>query len=186
MSRNIFIFHGTAGSPEGNWFPWLEGKLEEKGCHVFVPRFPTPEGESLASWLKVLEEYKQYINTDTILVGHSKGGLFTLRLLEQLSHSVYATFLVSAPIGVKPILYYKEDAMFSNGFEFEWKRILANSQRFTVYHSDNDPYVCLENGKDLAKILKVPLQFIPNAGHLNAESGYTSFEQLFKDIEKVL
>ena len=186
MAREIMIFHGTAGSPDGNWFPWLKEKLEEKGCNVFVPRFPTPEGESLEAWFKVLEDYKEHINKDTILVGHSKGGLFTLRLLEQLKVPVYATFLVSASIGVKPILYYKEDAAFSKGFEFSWPQIIKNSQRFTVYHSDNDPYVCFENGKELAKKLNVQLQFIPNAGHINAESGYTKFEQLYKDIEKII
>jgi uncharacterized protein len=186
MARNVFIFHGTAGSPEGNWFPWLKEKLEAKGLHVFVPRFPTPEGESLESWLKVLEDYKQQINTDTILVGHSKGGLFTLRLLERLSKPVYATFLVSSPVGIKPILYFKEDESFSDGFTFKWKKIRTNSQHFIVYHSDPDPYICLGNGKELVKHLKVHLKFIPNAGHLNAESGYTKFERLLHDIESVL
>jgi len=94
MKRNIFIFHGTAGSPEGNWFPWLKEKLTNKGHNVIVPRFPTPEGESLVSWLKVLEEYKDLINQDTIIIGHSKGGLFTLRVLEKLQKPIYATFLV--------------------------------------------------------------------------------------------
>jgi uncharacterized protein len=186
MKRNILIFHGTAGSPEGNWFPWLKGKLEKDGQTVFVPRFPTPEGESLAAWFQVLEKYTQYINKEAILVGHSKGGLFTLRLLERLQVPVHATFLVAPPIGVQPIHYYKEDALFSKGFEFDWGKIRANAGVATVYHSDNDPYVCLENGKELAKQLGVDLTYIPNAGHLNAESGYTSFEKLLSDINKVL
>jgi predicted alpha/beta hydrolase family esterase len=186
MERDVLIFHGTAGSPEGNWFPWLKGKLEEKGCRVVVPRFPTPEGESLTSWLEVLQAYKDRIGTETILVGHSKGGLFTLRVLEKLQKPAHATFLVSAPIGIKPILYYKEDAAFSPGFDFDWDAIRKNSKHFTVYHSDTDPYVCLDNGRELAKKLGVELQFIPNAGHLNAESGYTKFDKLLEDIEKVL
>jgi len=186
MKRNILIFHGTAGSPEGNWFPWLKEKLEKEGQTVFVPRFPTPEGESLKTWLEKLGKYTQYINNETVLIGHSKGGLFTLRLLEQLKNPVYATFLVSAPVGIKPILYYKEDASFSNGFEFNWDKIRFNVGKATVYHSDNDPYICFDNGKELAKKLGVPLTFIPHAGHLNAESGYTSFDKLLKDIEKVI
>jgi len=186
MKRNILIFHGTAGSPEGNWFPWMKEKLEKEEQNVYIPRFPTPEGESLKSWLEVLEKYTQYINSETILVGHSKGGLFTLRLLEQLQTSVYATFYVSASVGVKPIRYYKEDALFSDGFEFNWDTIRSNVGIATVYHSDNDPYVCMDNGKELAKQLGVTLTFIPHAGHINAESGYTSFEKLLKDVEKVL
>ena len=42
MKPNIFIFHGTEGHSQENWFPWLKAKLEEKGCKVFVPQFPTP------------------------------------------------------------------------------------------------------------------------------------------------
>lgn len=186
MKRNIFIFHGTAGSPEGNWFPWLKEKLTNKGHNVIVPRFPTPEGESLAAWLKILEEYKDLINQDTIIIGHSKGGLFTLRVLEKLDQPIYATFLISAPIGIKPILFYDEDSVFSPGFDFNWNNIQKNSKQFVVYHSDNDPYVCLENGKELSQKLNTTLHFIPNAGHLNAESGYTTFDKLLQGIEQVL
>jgi len=186
MKRNIFIFHGTAGSPEGNWFPWLKEKLTDKGHNVIIPRFPTPEGESLIAWLNILNEYNNLINENTIIIGHSKGGLFTLRVLERLKSPIYTTFFVSAPIGIKPILFYNEDDVFSPGFDFNWNNIRKNSKQFVIYHSDNDPYVCMNNGKELAKKLNTQLTFIPTAGHLNAESGYTTFDKLFQDIEKIL
>ena len=185
MKRTILIFHGTAGSPEVNWFPWMKKELEKLGNTVFVPRFPTPEGESLDSWLEELKEYEKYINEDTILIGHSKGGLFLLRVLEQLNKPVHAAFLISAPIGIKPILYYDADYKFS-GFNFNWDKIRSNSNYFSVYHSDNDPYVDLENGKQLADKLGVKLNFISQAGHLNAESGYTTFETLLDNINTKL
>ena len=181
----VFIFHGTAGSPEGNWFPWLKSELEKLGCRVTVPKFPTPQEQSLQSWLAILNKYGQQINANTILIGHSLGGLFLLRVLERLSHPVAAAFFVAAPIGVKPILYYEGDEKFS-GFNFNWQEIKKKAERFFVYHSDNDPYVSLANGKELAKQLGVQLTFIPNAGHLNAESGYKKFDLLLEDVKKVV
>ncbi|MFH0943316.1 MAG: hypothetical protein V1810_04035 [Candidatus Beckwithbacteria bacterium] len=50
---NVFIFHGTMGSPEANWFPWLERELKGLGLEVLVPRFPTPEGPGF--FLRLLE-----------------------------------------------------------------------------------------------------------------------------------
>ncbi|MDD4530479.1 MAG: alpha/beta hydrolase, partial [Candidatus Gracilibacteria bacterium] len=68
---NVIIIHGTGGSPEGNWFPRLKSKLEDLDCRVFVPKFPTPDGQSLESWLAVFSEYEQYLDENSIVVGHS-------------------------------------------------------------------------------------------------------------------
>jgi hypothetical protein len=187
MNSNVFIFHGTEGYPEENWFPWLKEKLKEKGCKVFVPQFPSPPviPSKISEWFEVLKDYEQDINENTILIGHSLGGVFALRLLEQLKHPVRAVFLVGTPIGVKPIANYDRDNSFS-GFDFDWEKIKSNSKSFTVFHSDNDPYVSLGNGEQLAKELGVELTFIPNAGHFNKEAGYTSFADLLEKVRKIL
>ena len=187
MERNVFIFHGTEGYPEENWFPWLKEKLEAKGCKVIVPQFPSPKGEpcKINLWFEVLKKYEEHINEDTILIGHSLGGVFTLRILEKLNCPVKAVFLTGIPIGVKPILYYEKDMSFS-GFNFDWKTIKKNSKHFEVFHSDNDPFVSLGNGEKLAKELSVRLNFIPNAGHFNAKAGYLSFPALLEKVEETL
>lgn len=183
--NTIFIFHGTEGYPQENWFPWLKEKLEAKGCKVFVPQFPSPPGQPAAirAWFDVLKNYSQHINQDTILVGHSLGGIFTLRILEQLQHPVKAAFMIGTPIGIRPILNYDRDNSFS-GFDFNWPAIKTNAKHFIVYQSDNDPYVSLGNGEQLAENLGVKLTFIANAGHFNTKAGYTKFDDLFRRIEK--
>ncbi len=184
MKSNVFVFHGTGGYPEENWFPWLKDKLEQKGYKVFIPQFPTPKDQSIQSWLGVLKTYEKYINEDTILIGHSLGGLFLLRVLEGLAQPMKAAFFVSAPIGIKPIANYDSDNDFS-GFSFNWPDIKTKAENFTVYHSDNDPYISLENGKQLSKELGIELTFIPNAGHFNTKAGYTTFEDLLEKIDGV-
>lgn len=181
--RNVLIFHGTGGYPGENWLPWLKKELEKLGCKVYVPQFPTPEGQSLRSWLEVLKDYKQYINEQSILIGHSLGGLFLLRVLERLKHSVRATFFVGASIGVKPIRFYEADKKFS-GFSFDWDKIKENAGVAAVYHSDNDPYVSIGNGEKLAKKLGIELTLVPKAGHFNTAAGYISFSDLLENIKQ--
>lgn len=185
--NNAFIFHGTEGHPEENWFPWLKEKLEAKGCKVFVPQFPSPPvvPAKIDEWFAVLKKYGEYISEDTILIGHSLGGVFALRVLEKLEYPIKAVFLTGTPIGVKPILNYDRDNGFS-GFDFDWRNIKTKAKYFAVYHSDNDPYVSLGNGEQLAKELGVKLTFVPNAGHFNKKAGYTSFPELLKKVQEIL
>lgn len=177
--QNVFIFHGTEGYPQENWFPWLKQELEQKGYNVIVPQFPSPPviPAKISEWFDVLKGYEKYVDENTIFVGHSLGGIFTLRVLEKLEHPVKAAFFVGAPIGVKPILNYDRDSSFS-GFNFDWGTIKAKAKNFVVYQSDDDPYVGLDNGKELAKHLGTELSFIPNAGHFNKRAGYTKFQEL--------
>ena len=185
MKTNALIFHGTGGYPEENWFPWLKQQLEAKRLEVIVPHFPTPEGQSLQAWLDVLKPWMNKISSETILIGHSLGGIFTLKLLEILKQPVKLAVLVGTPIGVGWIKNFEQDKSFA-GFDFDWEKIKSNSKKFIIYHSDNDPYVSLENGQELAKHLSVNLTFIPNAGHFNAKAGYTKFEDLLNKLKKYL
>lgn len=184
---NVFIFHGTEGYPEENWFPWMKKQLEEKGCRVFVPQFPSPPvvPSKISEWFEVLKKYEKDIDEDTILIGHSLGGIFLLRVLEKLNHSVRAAVFVGTPIGEKPIQNYDRDMSFS-GFNFDWEKIKNMAKDFIVYHSDNDPYVGLENGKKLAENLGVDLTFVPNAGHFNAKAGYLEFPDLLEKLGLIL
>jgi predicted alpha/beta hydrolase family esterase len=184
--KNVIIIHGTEGYPEENWFPWLKEKLEAKGYVVTVPQFPSPPvvAAKISEWFEVLDEHIDKINEDTIIIGHSLGGVFTLRILEKLDKPVRAAFLTGTPIGVRPILNYDRDVAFS-GFDFDWDKIRTNSKHFEVFQSDDDPYVDLANGEELAKHLGINLNFIPNAGHFNKKAGYTEFPQLLEKLEKI-
>lgn len=183
--QNALIFHGTEGHPKENWFPWLKEKLEVMGVKTIVPHFPSPPvvAARIDEWFGVLEEYENQITEDTILIGHSLGGVFTLKVLEKLDHKVDAVFLVGTPVGVKPILNYDRDSAFS-GFEFDWNKIKKQSDTFVVFQSDDDPYVSLGNGEELAKQLGIELSFIPNAGHFNEKAGYTKFDELWEELKQ--
>jgi predicted alpha/beta hydrolase family esterase len=187
MKSTVFIFHGTEGYPEENWFPWLKKELEALGHKVFVPQFPSPPAvpAKIIEWFEVLKNYEQYINENTIFIGHSLGGLFILKILEKIKHPIKAVFLVGTPVGIKPLYNYDRDNSFC-GFDFDWENIRSKSASFHVFHSDNDPYVSLGNGEKLAKELNVSLDFIPNAGHFNSKAGYTKFSLLLEKLKSII
>jgi len=179
--KNAIIIHGTEGFPGENWFPWLKTELEKNGYKVSVPQFPSPPivPAKISEWWEVLKNYT--IDENTLIIGHSLGGVFTLRILEKLDNPVEGAFLVGTPIGEKPILNYDRDVAFC-GFEFDWDKIKSNANRFVVFQSNDDPYVGLSNGEVLARTLGVDLDFVPNAGHFNAKAGYLEFPQLLNKI----
>ena len=96
---NVIIIHGSYGSPDENWLPWLKAELEKDGHDVYVPKFPTPGGQSLENWLKVFEKYERFLNEDAVLIGHSIGPGFILNVLENLEHPVRACFFVAGFLG---------------------------------------------------------------------------------------
>lgn len=182
---NAFIFHGTGGFPEENWFPWMKTELEKMGCKTIVPQFPTPENQSPETWMEVLNQYKDQIDENTIMIGHSLGGLFLVNVLGQLEKPIKAAVFVATPIGIQPVVNWAGDAPFLTK-PFDWDKIRKNAGKFYVYHSDNDPYVGLENGKQLAKNLGVELTFVPGAGHFNKKAGYLKFEELFDKLRHAI
>lgn len=183
---NVIIIHGAYGSPEENWLPWLKSELEKLGCEVFVPKFPTPENQSLENWMQILDTYDKYFDSDLVMIGHSLGPALVLRKLETLGMPIKAAFLVAGFLGEigDPDFDVINSSFF--GKEFEWEKIRKNCEHFEVFHSDNDPYVSPEKGKELAKKLGVELTLIKEAGHFNKEAGYTEFPLLLNRIKEII
>lgn len=52
------------------------------------------------------------------------------------------------------------------------------SEEIICFYSNNDPYVKYEAEKEFADIIATEQVLIPNAGHINAEAGYDTFEEI--------
>jgi uncharacterized protein len=178
MKKDIIILHGTGGTPEGNWFPWLKNEMESQGSSVYIPKFPTPENQSVKSWCRALDVQAPRFGKDTILIGHSCGAVYLLHILEVLKQPVAKSIFVSGFIEKLGNEYYDNlNADFIN-HNFNWEKIKNNAGKITLFHGDNDPYVPLSVAQKLADHLETRMIIIKNGGHLNAESGYTKFEEL--------
>ena len=181
----FFIIHGAYGNPQENWIPWLKRALEKEGHTVFVPTFPTPEHQSLKSWLEVFQPYQRKLREDSIVIGHSIAPAFLLTILEKIPKPIKAAFFI-APF-ITPIGNPAFDTINQTFYrKFKWKQIRQNCTQFYLFHSDNDPYVPLEKAEEVAKYLGVMVIIVKGAGHFNEKAGYTQFELLLKTILKEL
>jgi len=181
----VVIVHGAYGEPGENWFPWLRQELENLGHEVIVPRFPTPEGQQLSAWLEILDQEVGDYGSNLVIVGHSLGPALILQKLGQLDRPIRAVFLASGFLGELGLPDF--DPLNANFFErpLDWERIRQNCQEFYVYNSDNDPYVPLKKGLELAVNLQTDLRIVHDGGHINAAAGYTKFDRLLDDIKNL-
>lgn len=184
--KNVIIIHGTGGSPGSHWFPWLKTELEKLGAQVFVPKFPTPNGQSLVAWLEVFKEYEQYLNENTIVIGHSLGSAFLLSVIEGARKPIRHAFFISAFLGLLGDPRFDVPNKTFTTRSFDWTKIKTNCEGFTVINSDNDPYVPLDKGREFAKNIDTELIILKNAGHINQDSGYIEFPLLLEKIKELL
>lgn len=183
---NVFIIHGAYGHPKENWFPWLKEKLEDKGCQVFVPEFPTLENQTLDNWLNIFKDYESHLSEDSIVVGHSLGPAFLLNVLEQREKPIKAAFFVAGFTGLLGIPKFDKINKTFTDKTFNWEKVKQNCKKFYIINSDNDPYVPIEKGEELAKSLGSEVKIIKNAGHFGSSAGFDSFNLLLSKITSVI
>ncbi|PCI90171.1 hypothetical protein COB18_01915 [Candidatus Kaiserbacteria bacterium] len=180
--KTAFIIHGAYGSPNENWIPYLKKELESKEWEVKVLVFPTPEAQNITSWFKIIDPFLQDMDVETILIGHSIGATFILHILEKLKITIKASYLVSGFLG--PLDNPEFDELNKTFLkDFDWIAIKKHSEKFYIYHSDNDPYVPIKEAEEISDALGTKLTVVKDAGHFNTESGYIKFERLLEDIK---
>lgn len=184
--NKALIIHGTKGSSQGNWIPWLVEKFNHLNIKSVAPDFPTPENQSLENWLAVLEKSKIILDENSIVIGHSLGVAFLLSVLERQGKTIAGAYFVSGFMG---LLQNPEFDNLNRTFvekDFDWQKIKEQCGQFRIVHSDNDPYVPLLKAEELARDLNSEIIVVPKAGHFNSESGFRDFPFLLELIKRDL
>lgn len=182
--KNILILHGTANDHRGNWFPWLASELEKRHYAVWSPDLPKAEEPDEKRYLDFIFANSSWKFTqDTIIVGHSSGGVAALKLLQRLPDGVVIDRCIT--VGAFTHTHGWDDIKGLFTAPFDFSEIKKHARKFIVYHSDDDPYVPLSDAKELESGLSAELIFIPGQGHFNLEKGahYRAFPKL---LEKIL
>ena len=178
-----FIFHGVSGNPGENWFPWLKAELEKIGERAIVPAFPHADEPKLNEWIAHMKQYDADLNEETILIGHSLGAAFALRLPESMQQPIRSTILVAPVWGIMGNEFDARMTTFTVQ-PYDWERIHRQCGTFSIFQSDNDPYIEVVKTEQLAKNLATSVTMVPGAGHFNSGAGYTQFPALLKLLLK--
>lgn len=171
--KSVLVIHGTLGSPDINWFPWLQAQAT--GYKIIIPEMPTPEGQNAVNWLRTIEELA--IDPD-IVIGHSIGATFLLHYLQARPRPVEKSLFIAPVMGI--VGHPEYDALnetFHNSV-FDWDAIRRTMGEAVILYSDNDPYLPQWHAGTLGDRLSVAPNLIRGGGHLNGESGYTRFPLL--------
>lgn len=182
--KNAIILHGTLGSPDGNWFGWLKTELENMGLQVWLPQLPHAEQPSLKEWADFIHARCPFaIDEETLVVGHSSGAILSLVLAQQNNTPIGGVVAVSVfhdnSLGWEP-----NNRLFD--VTFDWKAIQKNATKLLFVHSDNDPYVPLEQAQYVVNNCEAELIVVPGEGHFNLEQSpdYKAFPKLIDILEE--
>ncbi len=180
--KNYFIIHGSFGSSQENWFPWLEYKIEAIGGKVENLDFPIGENnQNYHNWEMVLNSQKRFINEETVFFCHSISCIFLIKYCIRNNLKIGKAVFVS---GFNH--YFGIDENFDDVnctmYTTQIKQFKNLCNEIICYYSNNDPYVKLEKLKEFAKSLNAKEIVVENAGHFNTASGYREFKDLLKHI----
>ena len=178
--ENYFIIHGSFGNPYSNWFSWLHDFIKKDGKQVYVPSFPIGvEYQNYENWSKLLKNYLDLglINENTTIIGHSIAPVFISKFLIENKVKVKKLIFVCGfnnYFGINEEYDTVNKTMYIDNIE----EVKQYSDKIICFYSDNDPYVKYEEEKEFADKVATDQVFIPNAGHINSESGYDTFEEI--------
>lgn len=164
----ILISHGYGMAPDQHWYPWLTEQLAADGHTVAVPTLPDPTDPDPEAWHKTLLAALEAAPADTVLVGHSLGGVSLLRLLQSHDTAAHGAFrgvvLVAAMAG--EVGYDQLAGFFRPGFD--WTGIRAAADAFRVLHAADDPVTGVATAEHImtfATRLGAEVTVTPGGGH---------------------
>ncbi|MFZ4648928.1 MAG: RBBP9/YdeN family alpha/beta hydrolase [Patescibacteria group bacterium] len=163
----IVLIHGKNTDPTKKWYPWLKEVAMKKGFVFIAPVLPHPDEPIMAEWLAAIDKTEP--DEDTIMIGHSRGGVAILRWLENQAPEmkVKKVILVATNSGRlcdKPIASETNHGFYTDeGYDF--KKIKSHCQDFIVLHSKDDPWVPFASGEFNAQGLSAKFLRFENYEH---------------------
>jgi uncharacterized protein len=126
--------------------------------------------------------FEAIVHLKLMIVGHSSGAILSLILAQSLP--VFGRVIGVSVFHDNSLDWDANSKLFD--VEFDWIKLKTSSGKLLFIHSDNDPYVPLDQAQYVANKCGVELKVIPNQGHFNLEHSekYKQFPELMETINQ--
>lgn len=150
--KNIILLHDAFTNPTEYWYPYIQS-MAPNGYTVISPELPVGAEQGYSSWMKFLEQYKEQIGKETIIISHGISSLLALRLLETLATPV-RTYISIAGTAEAPA--HKALAPVAETFlltPFNWPIIKSHVSSVVHIWNAKDPFVATQLSQQFAEML---------------------------------
>ena len=160
----LLILHGWGGSDYPHWQAELAAEVAKNYGTVSFPLLDNCHFPSKNRWLKQVKAILEDFKPDTV-VCHSLANTLWFWLCQEDIETVERLFMVSPPS------LTTTEKTIKTFFPCEIpEEIHAKEVHLIV--SDNDPWIDTREAKEIASKIDAEFTVVPNAGHINADSGY--------------
>jgi len=180
--KKALLLHGTDGSSQSNWLPWLKVELEAQGWTVWVPDLPQSDRPNIQRYNDFIFAHMPWeFDSDTYIVGHSSGAVEALGLLQAFTDDTVIAESILIGSFMDDLGWDSLSGLFEKPFEYDVIR--ARCRTFTFIHSDDDPYCPLPHAEYLSEKLNGELKVISGQKHFSTgtDPKYTTFP-LLRDL----
>ena len=161
------------------WKTTIAGDLGDD-YEVYLPKMPNVSNARYSEWKIWFESVVAVMRDDLIIVGHSLGGIFLAKYLQQnkISKKLKAIFLIAAPIGD----VCNEEELVSFLLKGPLDKVISQVADITIIHSKDDVVVPVEHAAIYKeKLPNAKLVLLDKMGHFRLPH----FPELVDLIKKI-
>jgi len=160
----LLVLHGWGGSDAPHWQAELAAEVAKNYGTVSFPLLDNCHFPSKNRWVRQVKAILNDFRPDTV-VCHSLANTLWFWLCQEEIESVERLFMVSPPS------LTTTEKTIKSFFPCEIPEEI-HAKEIHMIVSDNDPWVKQDEAESIAAQINATFTSLPNAGHINADSGY--------------
>ena len=173
--KKVLLVHGWGGSDFPHWQSWLASEIAKDYGTVSFLKLTDVDFPVLEIWKKELKEEISSFQPD-IVICHSLANTLWFHIVDEIQE-VKKLYLVAPPSFTSDI----EELKSFFPLKIPTK---INAKKSLLIASTNDPYMSIDEAKELQKSLNIEMVVLENAGHINTDSGYGKWPWILEEIKK--